>query len=458
MKKLLFVFVLFLVFGCKDDQDDSVKVANTENLEVEDFIYKAMNYVYYWQKDIPNLADNRFNNDKEYTAFLQSFDGPKKLFDSLQYTYDRFSVITDNYIDLENQLNSISLSNGMKFSFGRISKNDAKIFGYVRYVLPNSDAETKGIKRGDIFSHVNGTQLTETNYVNLMLSNTPTYTISLATINNDLTVQTTGTTITLNNSQTTEKELYISKIIEHNGKKVGYVMYNGFASNQEDDLKNAFADLASEQVDELVVDLRYNPGGSVATSQLLAGLIAGEHAGKVFGSMEYNAKLTEYNRQIEIIDSGIRLGLSRVIFLVTRGSASASEMMINGLNPYMDVVLIGSKTYGKNVGSFIVYDYIDNKKTKNPNHTWALLPITFGIANSEGFSDYGDGFSPNIELPESLSNLGILGDVNEPLLKKALDVISGTVTVSNALSTHTVLVPFDEIQIEPGRAIYNPTN
>ena len=92
MKKLLFVFVLFLVFGCKDDQDDTVKVANTENLEVEDFIYKAMNYVYYWQKDIPNLADNRFNNDKEYTAFLQSFDGPKKLFDSLQYTYDRFSV------------------------------------------------------------------------------------------------------------------------------------------------------------------------------------------------------------------------------------------------------------------------------------------------------------------------------------------------------------------------------
>ena len=132
--------------------------------------------------------------------------------------------------------------------------------------------------------------------------------------------------------------------------------------------------------------------------------------------------------------------------------------MINGLNPYMDVVLIGSKTYGKNVGSFIVYDYIDNKKTKNPNNTWALLPITFGIANSEGFSDYGDGFSPNIELPESLSNLGILGDVNEPLLKKALDVISGTVTFSNALSTHTVLVPFDEIQIEPGRAIYNPTN
>lgn len=457
MKKLFFLFVFLFVFGCKDDQDDGVKVANTENLEVEDFIYKAMNYVYYWQKDVPNLADSRFSNDKEYTAFLQSFDGPKKLFKGLQYKDDRFSVITDNYIDLEKQLNSISLSNGMRFGLGRISKTDSEIFGYVRYVLPNSDAETKGIKRGDIFSHVNGTQLTETNYTNLLLSNTPSYTIGLATISN-LKVQTTGTTVTLNNSEITEKELHISKAIEHSGKKVGYIMYNGFASKQEEDLKNAFTNLASEQIDELVVDLRYNPGGSVATSQLLAGLIAGEHAGKIFGSMEYNAKLAKNNSQINIIDSGIRLGLSRVIFLVTKNSASASEMMINGLNPYMDVVLIGSTTYGKNVGSFIVYDYIDNNRTKNPNHTWALLPITFGIANSEGFSDYGDGFSPNIELPETISNLGILGDVNEPLLKKALEVISGTVSIPKSLSTNNLILPFDEIQIEPGRAIYTPTN
>ncbi len=457
MKKLLFLFVLFLFVGCKDDLDDNVQVPTTRNLEIEDFVYKAMNYVYYWQKDVPNLADDLFSNDKEYTSFIQSFKGPEELFDDLQYKDDRFSVITDDYINLEKQLNSISLSNGMKFGLGRISSTDSDLFGYVRYVLPNTDATQKGIKRGDIFTHVDGSQLTIENYESLLFANKTSYTLSMATISN-LTIQSTGTTVTLNNSELTEKELHISKVIEHDGKKVGYVMYNGFASKQEDDLKNVFTNLASQQIDELVVDLRYNPGGSVSTSQLLAGLIAGEHAGKVFGEMVYNEKLARYNEEIEIIDSGIRLGLSRVIFLVTSGSASASEMMINGLNPYMDVVLIGNKTYGKNVGSFIVYDYIDDKQTKNPNHTWALLPITFGIFNSIGFGDYGDGFSPNNELNEDLENLGILGNIDEPFLRRALDFISGKVSSTSSFTTNSVKLPFNEIQIEEGRAIYTPTD
>jgi carboxyl-terminal processing protease len=454
MKKLLFLFVLFLFIGCKDDQDDVIQVPPTKNLEVEDFVYKAMNYVYYWQKDVPNLADNKFSNDKEYTAFLQSFSGPEDLFNNLKFKDDRFSFITDDYVDLEKQLKSISLSNGMKFGLGRISSTDTDIFAYVRYVMPNTDASQKGIKRGDIFTHVNGTQLTIDNYNELLFSNKPNYTIDLATISNRQ-IQSTGTSVTLTNTELQEKELHIVKVITHDSKKVGYIMYNGFADSQEEDLKNAFADFASQQIDELVVDFRYNPGGSVSTSQLLAGLIAGEHAGKVFGKMEYNEKLAKYNREIEITDSNIRLGLSRVIFLVTSGSASASEMIINGLNPYMTTVLIGSKTYGKNVGSFIVYDYVDNNETKNPNHKWALLPITFGMFNSVGFGDYSDGFKPNVSLDEDLENLGVLGEINEPLLEKALDVISGQVVVGSSLSTHGMLSSFHEIPVEEGRAIYD---
>jgi len=455
MKKLLFVFVFILLIGCKDDQDDVIQVNPSENLEVEDFIYKAMNYLYYWQENVPNLADNKFSNDKEYTAFLQSFDGPTDLFNNLNYAGDRFSVITENYVDLEKQLNSISLGNGMKFGLGRISATDTDIFGYVRYVLPDTDAAQKGIKRGDVFTHVNGTQLTVNNYTELLFSNKSTYTIDLATISNRQ-IQATGTSVTLVNTEFQEKELRIAKVIAHAGKKVGYLMYNGFASTQEDDLKNAFTDFATQQIDELVVDLRYNPGGSVSTSQLLAGLIAGEYAGEVFGKMQYNQKLSEYNQEIEIIDSNIRLGLSRVIFLVTSGSASASEMIINGLIPYKTTVLIGSTTYGKNVGSFVVYDYIDDKETKNPNHKWALLPITFGIFNSDGFGDYGDGFEPNITLNEDLENLGVLGEPTEPLLEKALGVISGQVLIGKSLSPFGVLPSFDEIPVEEGRAIYIP--
>lgn len=459
MKK--FIVLLFLVsfIGCKDDLDDSIQVATSKNLEIEDFIYKAMNTVYYWQKDVKNLEDNRFSNDKEYTSFIQSYGGPKELFDSLLYREaDRFSVITDDYVRFEKQLNSISLSNGMKFGLVAMSNTDTSLFGYVRYVLPNTDAAQKGIKRGDIFTHVDGTQLTVENYQSLLFANNASYTLSMANITN-LGIQSTGTTITLNNSELTERELHIAKVIAHEGKKVGYVMYNGFASKQEDDLKNAFIDLASQQIDELVIDLRYNPGGSVSTSQFLAGLIAGEHAGKVFGKIVFNQKLSKYNEEIDIVNSGIQLGLNRIIFLVTSSSASASEMMINGLDPYMDVVLIGTKTSGKNVGSNLIYDYIDDKQEiKNPNHTWALLPITFGIFNSVGFGDYGNGFTPNIKLNEDFDNLGILGDVDEPMLQKALDFISGKVTLSSAFTSQSVKSTFNEIQVEEGRAIYIPTD
>lgn len=455
MKKLLFILLFLLVLGCeKDDIDDVIQLKSPKSLEVEDFIYKAMNYVYYWQKDVPNLADNKFSNDKEYTAFLQSFEGPTDLFNKLKYGGDRFSIITDDYFNLEKQLNSISLSNGMKFGLGSIFQ-DGRIFGYVRYVLPNSDAAKKGIKRGDIFTHVDGTGLTVNNFSKLLFSNKTSYTIDLAEINmKDQLIQFTGTSVTLINTEQQEKELHISKVITHKEKKVGYIMYNGFNASQEDDLKTVFAEFASQQIDELVVDLRYNPGGRISTAQLLAGLIAGEHAGKVFGEMEYNHKLSKHNEEIEIINSNIRLGLSRVLFLVSPGSASASEMVINGLNPYINTVLVGDTTYGKNVGSFVVYDLLEDNKTKNPNHSWALLPITFNILNSEGFGDYGNGIEPNFQLEEDPSNLGVLGDPNERLLKKALEVISGQVTVGSLLSSNAVLSTFEQIPIEQGRAIY----
>lgn len=457
MKKSLFLFVFLILFGCKDDQDDTIQVATSENLEIEDFIYKVMNYWYLWQEEVPNLADNRFSNDKEYTAFLQSFDGPEELFDSLQIVGDKYSYITDDYVAFLESQQGITLSNGMVFGLFRFTAGSSEIYGYVRYVLPNSDAETKGVERGDIFSHVNGTQLTDTNYINLLLSNAPSYTIELASYNtNEITP--TGESVTLNNTQQTEQSVYLSKTIELDDKKVGYLMYNSFIEPQEDNLKAAFSDFATEQIDELVVDLRYNSGGTVSTAQFMAGLIAGEHAGNVFGKLVYNEKRTSQNTEITITNADIQLGLSRVFFLTTQSSASASEMVINGLKPYINVIQIGDTTAGKDVGSNAFLDYIDDKGTVNPNHSYLLLPITFKYYNSEDIGDYSAGLTPDIALPETLSTLGTLGAINEPLLQKALDVISGTVTVSNALATTNLGLPLDEIQIKAGLAIYSPTD
>lgn len=218
MKKSVFFLLLLLLFACKEDKDDIINIPVSKNIEIEDFVYQAMNYVYYWQEDVPDLADNRFGNDKEYIEFLQSFDDPEDLFNNLKFESDRFSYITDNYVELENQLNSISTSNGMRFGLARFSATDNTIFGYVRYVLPDTDAAQKGIKRGDAFAYVNQTPLTVDNYADLLLSNKPSYTIDLATISNGQ-IQPTGTSVTLNNSELEEKELHISKVIPHEGKK-----------------------------------------------------------------------------------------------------------------------------------------------------------------------------------------------------------------------------------------------
>jgi C-terminal processing protease CtpA/Prc len=228
-------------------------------------------------------------------------------------------------------------------------------------------------------------------------------------------------------------------------------LYNGFNAEQESDLTVAFDDFAAQQIDELVVDLRYNSGGRVSTSQKLAGLIAGEHSGKVYGTLEYNDKLSALN-----IESNFTLGLSRVLFLTTRSSASASEMLINGLAPHITTVQIGSTTYGKNVGSVPIYDYIDNNKTKNPNHTYMLLPIVFKYFNSLGVSDYANGLTPDVSLVEDIANLGVLGDVSEPLLKRALDYISGQTSAGEATKTNNLSTSFFEIQLEKGKAIYIP--
>ncbi|MEK9530153.1 MAG: S41 family peptidase [Flavobacteriaceae bacterium] len=454
MKKS-YLFILFLfILGCKEDADDTVFVTPEENLEVEDFVYKVMNLGYYWQKDVPELADDKFSNDKEYTDFLQSFSGPEVLFAKLLFGEDRFSVISDDYISFEKQLNSVIKTNGMKYGLVRYSNSDNGVFGYVRYVLPDTDAAQKGIERGDLFTHVDGVALTIDNFSDLLATDKATYSIELATISGNQ-LQPSGTTIDLVNTEQTEKELYLSSVISHDGKKVGYLMYNGFNADQEGDLTAAFDDFATQQIDELVVDLRYNSGGRVSTSQKLAGLIAGEHSGKVYGTLEYNDKLSENNVTLNI-ESNFTLGLSRVLFLTTRSSASASEMLINGLAPHITTVQIGGTTYGKNVGSIPIYDYIDDNKTKNPNHTYMLLPIVFKYFNSLGLSDYANGLTPDVSIGEDIANLGVLGDVTEPLFKRALDYISGQTSGGEEPKTNNLSTTLFEIQLEKGKAIYIP--
>jgi C-terminal processing protease CtpA/Prc len=122
-----------------------------------------------------------------------------------------------------------------------------------------------------------------------------------------------------------------------------------------------------------------------------------------------------------------RLQLNRVYILTTKSSASASELVINCLKPYIEVVQIGDKTAGKNVGSITLYDSPTYAKTNvNPNHKYAMQPIVLKIVDKNGFGDYTSGILPTTSLPENFANLGVLGATDEPLLEAAINQIIGS--------------------------------
>ncbi|WP_269685365.1 S41 family peptidase [Flavobacterium lacustre] len=433
---LLLLVVAFTFQACQDN-DDTVTPAPV-NLEVQDFIWKGLNQYYLWQGDVANLSDDRFASQTELNTFLTGYPVPENLFDALRVnsTIDRFSWIVDDYLVLEQALGGISKNDGVDFGLSYKPNSSTEIFAYVRYILPNSDASTKEIKRGDIFTGVNGTQLTISNYQSLLsLEN---YTVNLATYNGTTFVS-NGKSVALTKTVLAENPIYINKVIESGSHKIGYLMYNGFYAAYDSQLNDAFGSLKAQGITDLVLDLRYNSGGSVLTATRLASMITGQFTGEVFAKQQWNAKINAYfesespeslkNKFTDNIDNVAinSLKLNTVYILTTASTASASELVINGLAPHINVVQIGDLTTGKNVGSVTLYDSPTfSSENRNPDHRYAMQPIVLKIVNSVGFGDYYNGLTPDFLQKETISTFGILGDTSEPLLSTAIAKITGT--------------------------------
>jgi carboxyl-terminal processing protease len=167
-------------------------------------------------------------------------------------------------------------------------------------------------------------------------------------------------------------------------------------------------------------------------------MITGQYTGQVFAKQQWNEKINSFfestdpdalknNFTDKIGSTAINsLNLAKIYILTTKSSASASELVINGLKPYMNVVQIGDITTGKNVGSITLYDSPTfGKQNKNPNHRYAMQPIVLKIVNADGFGDYFNGLKPTIQLKENLGNLDVLGNNTELLLSTAIGQITG---------------------------------
>jgi C-terminal processing protease CtpA/Prc len=429
---LIIAFLLIIPSGCTDVDDNAVP----SSLEIKDFVWKGMNLYYLWQQDVPDLSDDRFANQSQLNAFLEPFSTPTDLFNALRVpsTTDRFSVIYSDYSVLEGVLSGNTLNNGMDFGLKHIN-GTTNIYGWVRYIIPNSDAASKNINRGDIFYAINGTPLTDDNYRTLLFSNDVTYTVNLANYSSDssgfVTITPNWESVTLTKTNLAENPILMSTIINQGTHNIGYLMYNGFYASYDSQLNNVFGSFISQNVTDLVLDLRYNSGGSVNTATKLASMITGQFTGQLFAKQQWNSKAQAYylaNNPGSLENkfaSGLNsLQLNKVYILTTKATASASELVVNCLKPYINVVQIGDITTGKNVGSITLYDSPTFAKSNvNPNHKYAMQPIVLKIVNKNGVGDYTAGITPTTLLPENLSNLGILGNVDEPLLNAAINKI-----------------------------------
>lgn len=467
IKYIALTLLIGFSYGCFEDNDDNA----TGSSSVKDFVWKAMNSVYLYNANVPDLADDRFITDSDYNNYLDGYSSPETLFESLVYdreNVDRFSIITSNYFELEQSLSGVAKRSGAEFNFYLVPGSTTEVFGIVRLILPNSNASQTSLTRGQVFNKVNGTTMTTSNYRSLFSSDT--YTINLANYDDNNTddisddsISDTAEDITLIKSIYTENPVYKTEVFNLNNKKIGYLMYNGFVGEFDSELNNAFGTFKTENIDHLILDLRYNPGGSVRTATALGSMITGGFNNQVFATLKYNEDLQNNNYDYVFTDeltngtSINSLNLDKVYVLTSGASASASEMIINSLKSYITVVQIGSTTVGKSQASQIIYDSSNfGRVNANPTHTYALLPLIAITVNKNNTVVPSSGLVPDIEFKEKAANYGILGDPTEPLLEAALNEIqisgrysnfesnnSDEITILNALDSKSTLMIAD---------------
>ena len=443
----------FLLTACKDPQVDpsspgtgNATAANpydrnfqgtVTDANLNRWILDSMQVYYYWNDKLPDASTLNFDQQ------------PNLFFESLLYRYnrqtrpdgDRFSFMYDNAQDLKNSLSGIARTTGMEFRLNLYPSGTDNVIGRVLYVLPNSPAARAGVKRGDIFNKIDGQTLTRANFATLLdvsqNIDTRTYTFVTAT-NGQLS---TGQDKRIQAIQLAEDPVLLDTTFTVGSKKIGYLVYNQFITGPggptdrtyDQKIDNAFARFKGAGINELVVDLRYNPGGYVSSALNLASLIGkGIDNSKVFYRQEYNKLIMDqFNRagqagglssRFSNKSQNVGANLQRVFVLTSDATASASELLINGLKPYMDVQVIGDTTVGKNVGSITIEDRYAARKVK-----LGLQPIVTKSFNSLGQSDYSGGFVPNAVVFETNLVLPQLGDIaNEPLLRTAVGRITGT--------------------------------
>ncbi len=415
---IVFISLGMLLGSCEKEPVDP---PISDNEYINAWILEEMDFWYLYQTAI--------NPDIDQTL------DPTLYFSSQLDLGDRFSFISESAQELQNNLQGISLDPGFEFIPYRVSQTSDQVILQIAYVKPSSPAAEAGIRRGDIIVEINGQEINITNFPSLAGALNQTAELGFGSPAS-LTVTSTKTITPVVYN---ENPIHLDTVYSLEGRNVGYLVLNRFINGIEDnpqlyrnELLSVFADFKAKGVTDLVLDLRYNPGGSISNAITLGSLIASNVTGSdIFTRTQFNDEVQELilndpslgedfvTDYFEDLPESLNGQVSELYVLTSSRTASASELLINGLKPYMPVFLIGDTTNGKNVGSITLSEPDDERIT------YGMQPIVLFYFNRDGTADFGNGFAPDIvNLDNNLNKLP-LGDINESLLSIALNDISG---------------------------------
>ena len=394
-------------------------------LKVNEFIYEGLRSEYLWENTINwNAID--FKKEKDPHAF----------FKRLIYKDDRWTNLTDNAEAWNQGFAGISTTYGFDLRFSYIGQTE-ELVAIVRYVYPGTPADRAGIRRGDLLLKLNGGPITVKNYADFY--DKPTIVVNKGILKDKtLTAEPVGVAMTA--VEMYQDPILKDTVINKDGHRVGYLCYTDYTERSTAELIKVFTRFKTAGVTDVVLDLRYNGGGYVSTARALCSILAPEAAMKKkerFLFKLWNENYMSYwkskGRNDELYETfvdtlGINMNLNRLYILTGKGTASASELTLTGLTPYMDVVQIGDTTHGKFCGGIVLMPkhlwWDKSASYYQEIQNWGMYVMIYKFSNKRN-DEFPRGFAPKYVVKEYLLELYPFGDERDPLLGKALELITG---------------------------------
>lgn len=399
MRKVFFLYIICMTLSvsCKKDNVDPIDDSGTLTpVMARDSVYDIMKYWYYWAEDAPEVNKNNYSD-------------PNAILEAMRYKeLDRWSFLAD-YEEFEAQMNGTFVGHGFRIGL------DDSLKARIAMIYSGSPLYAEGVRRGWIVNKVNGV-----NIAPLLLSTNPSAYSNVigpseaGIINSFEFIKPDGTTITVSS---TKKTFTINSVLLYDtlhlaNKIAGHLVFESFIIPTEQELNTAFAFFKQNNIQDLIVDMRYNPGGYLNIAQELASYIGGNVlAGKTFAKLSYNSMRQDKNKPYPFLSTPYSLGLPRMVVITSRSTASASEAVMNSLKPHMAVVSVGDTTNGKPTGM--------NGWTIEKEY-W-FWPVTFKIVNSSNEGDYFAGIAPDKLAPDDITH--DFDDRNEACLSEAIQYL-----------------------------------